>query len=206
VPIRGKFVLAVDLRLATIDALASHAGPYIDMCNALTSVCVYTVTSAPVSSKYRYSSARGMGKQARDSKDCRGRRGGKGKENKEMTGENQKRSTGTLTALGAIVLHNKVLLQVRHINFLALFEFLEGTSHSQGVGVCPFATCLIAVAAVVGGGAARRGVVWFAVEGNLGALSRAGGGNRGETREGEEEAGCDSGVHFWFARPVKEWC
>jgi hypothetical protein len=120
----------------------------------------------------------------------------KERENKEMTGENQRRSTGTPTALGAIVLHNKVLLQVRHINFLALFELLEGASKGQGVGVRPFATCLIAMAAVVGGGAARRGVVWFAVEGDLGALSRAGGGNGGETREGEEEAGCDGSIHF----------
>jgi hypothetical protein len=147
-----------------------------------------------------------MGKQARESKDCRGRRGGNGKENKEMTGENQKRSTGTLTALGAIVLHNKVLLQVRRINFLALVELLEGTSKGQRVGVRPVATCLIAVAAVVGGGAARRGVIWLAVEGDLGALSRAGGGNGGETREGSEETRCDGGIHFWFVRPGKEWC
>jgi hypothetical protein len=104
--------------------------------------------------------------------------------------------------LGAIILHNEVLLQVRHIDFLTLVEVLERTSEGEGVGVRSVATSSVAMTTVVSCVASRRRVVWLAVEGDLRALGRAGGGDVGVTGEGEEEAGCDDGMHFCF---VQSW-
>jgi hypothetical protein len=85
-----------------------------------------------------------------------------------------------LTALSAIIRLLQILLEVRHIDDLALVKVLERAGEGEGVVVGTSAPSRVSAAvAGVGGVAAGWVVVGFAVEGDLGLLGGAGGGGGG---------------------------